>query len=117
MKNQIKSSSTDVTITLLTGQNFPPNVEKAYSDGFSGAEQVTELSESPFANSKDVLPIFEADSVKYDHLHLWALTRGGTWIPIFSMKLEDYSSGYIYPLMLRFGYTQDDKSGSNGGAL
>lgn len=64
------------------------------------------LTESAFANSKDMLPIFEVDDNKHQVLNLYALSADGHfWSQVCTIRL-DQEGRYRTPLLLRFGYSQ-----------
>lgn len=71
------------------------------------------LAVSAFASSSQVLPVFEVDDNRYDGLCLYARHENGTWFPLFTIDFAEYrKTAYCQPMLLRFGYTQSDRSGS-----
>jgi hypothetical protein len=72
------------------------------------SEQEQVLAENAFASSKDVLTVFEVDDNKHQGLKLWALSKTGTWFPIFEIDFSQYEASYRSPLLLRFGYAHQE---------
>lgn len=98
----------------LSGNAFLFNHFFGRSENMSKPSEKPEAkTESAFADSRDLLPVFEVDDNRHGELSLFARHNDGTWYPICTINFAEYAkTAFCQPMLLRFGYTQSDKSGS-----